>query len=233
MLAVRKSSDRGHANHGWLDTKHTFSFADYYDPEHMGFRALRVINEDVIAAGAGFGTHGHREMEIVTYVLEGGIAHKDSLGSGGVITPGELQHMSAGSGIRHSEFNASQTEQAHMLQIWLLPSKQGIAPSYSQQRFPIAEERNLLHLLASPDGRNGSLTWVTDADLYSALLNSGTKIKHALKPGNHAWVQIARGSATVNGEAVTQGDGVALSDEAELSVLANSDGTELLVFDLA
>ena len=233
MLAVRKSSDRGHANHGWLDTKHTFAFADYYDPEHMGFRALRVINEDVIAAGAGFGTHGHREMEIVTYVLEGGIAHKDSLGSGGVITPGELQHMSAGSGIRHSEFNASQTEQAHMLQIWLLPSKQGISPSYSQQRFPIAEERNLLHLLASPDGRNSSLTWVTDADLYAARLDAGTKIEHALKPGNHAWIQIARGSATVNGEAVTKGDGVALSDEAEISVLANSDGTEVLVFDLA
>jgi quercetin 2,3-dioxygenase len=233
MLAVRKSSDRGHANHGWLDTKHTFSFANYYDSEHMGFRALRVINEDVIAAGAGFGTHGHREMEIVTYVLEGGIAHKDSLGSGGVITPGELQHMSAGTGIRHSEFNASQTEQAHMLQIWLLPSKQGIAPSYSQQRFPIAEERNLLHLLASPDGRNGSLTWVTDADLYAARLDAGTKIEHALKPGNHAWLQIARGSATVNGEAVTQGDGVALSDEAEVSILANSNGTEFLLFELA
>ena len=233
MLAVRKSSDRGHANHGWLDTKHSFSFANYYDSEHMGFRALRVINEDVIAAGAGFGTHGHREMEIVTYVLEGGIAHKDSLGSGGIITPGELQHMSAGSGIRHSEFNASQTEQAHMLQIWLLPSKQGIASSYSQQRFPITEERNLLHLLASPDGRNGSLTWVTDADLYSARLDAGTKIEHALKSGNHAWVQIARGSATVNGEAVTQGDGVALSDEAGVSIFANSDGTEVLVFDLA
>ena len=152
MLAVRKSTDRGHFNHGWLDTYHTFSFGGYYDPEHMGFRALRVINEDFIAAGAGFGTHGHKEMEIVTYVLEGGVAHRDSLGSGGVITPGELQHMSAGTGIRHSEFNASQTEKAHMLQIWLLPSKAGIPPSYSQERFLIAEERNLLHLLASRMG---------------------------------------------------------------------------------
>jgi redox-sensitive bicupin YhaK (pirin superfamily) len=233
MLAVRRSTERGHANHGWLDTHHTFSFGGYYDPEHMGFRALRVINEDFIAAGAGFGTHGHREMEIVTYVLEGGIAHRDSLGSGGVITPGELQHMSAGTGIRHSEFNASQTEQAHMLQIWLLPSKAGIPPSYSQEKFPIAEERNLLHLLASPDGRDNSLTWTTDADLYAAKLDVGTKVEHALKAGKHAWVQIARGSATVNGEAVTQGDGVALSDEAEVSILANAEGTEVLVFDLA
>jgi len=233
MLAVRKSSDRGHANHGWLDTQHTFSFASYYDPEHMSFRALRVINEDIIAPGAGFGTHGHNDMEIVTYVLEGGIAHKDSLGSGGVITPGELQHMSAGTGIRHSEFNASETEKAHMLQIWLLPSKPGIQPSYSQRRFPIAEERNLLHLLASPEGRNGSLAWVTDADLYAARLDAGAKIEHALKAGNHAWVQIARGSATVNGEAVTQGDGVALSDEAGVSILASSEGTEALLFELA
>jgi quercetin 2,3-dioxygenase len=233
MLAVRKSTDRGHANHGWLDTHHTFSFGGYFDQEHMGFRALRVINEDFIAAGAGFGTHGHKEMEIVTYVLEGGIAHRDSLGSGGVITPGELQHMSAGTGIRHSEFNASQTEQAHMLQIWLLPSTAGIPPSYSQEKFPIAEERNLLHLLASPDGRDNSLVWTTDADLYAARLDAGTRIEHALKVGKHAWVQIARGAATVNGEPVTQGDGVALSDEAEVSILANAEEIEVLVFDLA
>ena len=233
MLAVRKSTDRGHFNHGWLDTYHSFSFGGYQDPKHMGFRALRVINEDFIAAGAGFGTHGHREMEIVTYVLEGGIAHRDSLGSGGVIAPGELQHMSAGTGIRHSEFNASESEQAHMLQIWLVPSKAGIPPSYSQEKFPIAEERNLLHLLASPDGRANSLAWTTDADLYAAKLDAGTKIEHALKQGKHAWVQIARGSATVNGKAANQGDGVALSDEAEVSILANAEGTEVLVFDLA
>jgi len=232
MLAVRKSTDRGHANHGWLDSKFSFSFADYYDPEFMGFRALRVINEDVIQGGGGFGTHGHREMEIVTYVLDGGIAHKDSIGSGGVITPGELQHMSAGTGIRHSEYNASATTPAHMLQIWLLPSKSGVAPSYSQQRFPIAEERNLLHLLASPDGRNGSLTWVTDADLYAARLDAGTKIEHAFTNRKHGWVQVARGSAVVNGEPLSQGDAVAISEEPEVAILAGKDGAEVLFFEL-
>ncbi len=232
MLAVKKSTDRGHANHGWLDSKFSFSFADYYDPSNMGFRALRVINEDVIQGGGGFGTHGHREMEIVTYVLDGGIAHKDSIGSGGVIVPGELQHMSAGTGIRHSEYNASATTPAHMLQIWLLPSKQGVTPSYSQQSFPIATEHNLLHLLASPDGRNGSLTWVTNADLYAAKLDKGAKIEHAFSTYKHGWVQIARGSAIVNGEQLAQGDGLALSDEAEVSILAGSEGTEVLFFEL-
>ena len=232
MLAVRKSTDRGHANHGWLDSKFSFSFADYYDPEFTGFRALRVINEDVIQGGGGFGTHGHREMEIVTYVLEGGIEHKDSLGSGGVITPGELQHMSAGTGIRHSEYNASKTTPAHMLQIWLLPSEAGVTPSYSQQRFPIAEERNLLHLLASPDGRDNSLTWVTNAELYAAKLDAGTKIEHAFTTGKHGWVQVARGSVVVNSEALSQGDGIALSEEPELSILAGNDGTEVLFFEL-
>jgi len=232
MLQVRKSNDRGHANHGWLDSKFSFSFADYYDPANMGFRALRVINEDVIQGGGGFGTHGHREMEIVTYVLDGGIAHKDSIGSGGVITPGELQHMSAGTGIRHSEYNASATTPAHMLQIWLLPSKQGVTPSYSQQSFPIAAEHNLLHLLASPEGRDNSLTWVTDAELYAANLDAGTKVEHAFGDRKYGWVQVARGSATVNGETLAQGDGLALSDEAELSVLAGKDGAEVLFFEL-
>lgn len=232
MLAVRKSSDRGHANHGWLDSKFSFSFADYHDPKHMGFRALRVINEDVISGGGGFGTHGHREMEIVTYVLEGGIAHKDSIGSGGVITPGELQHMSAGTGIRHSEYNASATTAAHMLQIWLLPSKQGVTPRYSQQSFPIAGERNVLHLLASPEGRDGSLTWVTNSDLYATRLDAGTKVEHAIAAGKHGWVQVARGSAVVNGEALAQGDGLAMSDEAEVSIAAGEDGAEVLFFEL-
>jgi redox-sensitive bicupin YhaK (pirin superfamily) len=236
MLAVRKSTDRGHANHGWLDSKFTFSFADYHDPELMGFRALRVINEDVIQGGGGFGTHGHREMEIVTYVLEGGIAHKDSLGSGGVIVPGELQHMSAGTGIRHSEFNASNLTPAHMLQIWLLPTKAGIKPSYSQRSFPIAKEHNLLHLIASPDGRNDSLTWVTDADLYASRLDPGTKIEHALgssgSGGKYGWVQVARGSAVVNGEALAQGDGLALSQEPEVSIQAGAAGAEVLFFEL-
>jgi hypothetical protein len=236
MLAVRKSTDRGQANHGWLDSKFSFSFADYYDPAFAGFRALRVINEDVIQGGGGFGTHPHREMEIVTYVLEGGIAHKDSTNSGGVILPGDLQHMSAGTGIRHSEYNASATTAAHMLQIWLLPSKQGVAPSYSQTSFPIAEERNLLHLLASPEGRNGSIKWVTDAELYAARLDAGAKVEHALGAssfgGKHGWVQVARGSAIVNGERLTQGDGLALSEEAEVSIQDRGDGTEVLFFEL-
>ncbi len=232
MLSVRRSNDRGHANHGWLDSRFSFSFADYHDPKFMGFRGLRVINEDVIQGGGGFGTHGHREMEIVTYVLDGGIAHKDSLGSGGVILPGELQHMSAGTGIRHSEYNASATTPAHMLQIWLLPSRQGVAPSYEQRRFPIAEERNLLHLLASPDGRDGSLTWVTDADLHAARLDAGVRIEHAIATGKYGWVQVARGSAQVNGETLGQGDAVALSDEAEVSMQAEKDGAEVLFFEL-
>jgi redox-sensitive bicupin YhaK (pirin superfamily) len=232
MLAVRKSIDRGHANHGWLDSRFTFSFADYGDPEFMGFRALRVINEDVIQGGGGFGTHGHREMEIVTYVLDGAIAHKDSLGSGGVIVPGELQHMSAGTGIRHSEYNDSATTPAHMLQIWLLPSKAGVTPSYSQQSFPIAAEHNLLHLLASPDGRNGSLTWVTNADLYAARLDPDAQIEHAFTTGKYGWVQVARGSAKVNGEALSQGDGLALSNEDEVCILAGAEGSEILFFEL-
>jgi len=186
MLAVRKSNDRGHANHGWLDSKFTFSFADYHDPEFMGFRALRVINEDVIQGGGGFGTHGHREMEIVTYVL----------------------------------------------QIWLLPSKSGVTPSYSQQSFPIAAERNLLHLVASPEGRNNSLAWVTDADLYAARLDAGAKIEHAFGAYKYGWVQVARGSAVVNGKALSQGDGLALSEEAEVSIQAGKDGAEVLFFQL-
>jgi redox-sensitive bicupin YhaK (pirin superfamily) len=240
MLAVRKSTDRGRANHGWLDSKFSFSFADYHDPEAMGFRSLRVINEDVIQGEGGFGTHGHREMEIVTYVLDGGIAHKDSIGSGGVIVPGELQHMSAGTGLRHSEHNASATTPAHMLQIWLLPSKSGVTPSYSQQSFPIASEHNLLHLLASPGGRNGSLDWVTDAELYAARLDSGAKVEHAFDAGDsdsnsgrkYGWVQVARGSAIVNGESLTQGDGLALSNETAVSIQAENDGAEVLFFEL-
>ena len=232
MITVRKSQDRGHANHGWLDSKFSFSFADYYDPSFMGFRALRVINEDTIQGGGGFGTHGHREMEIVTYVLEGGIAHKDSIGSGGVIVPGELQHMSAGTGIRHSEYNASETTAAHMLQIWLLPSKSGVSPSYSQQSFPIAAERNLLHLLASPEGRDSSLPWVTDANLYAAKLDAGTKIEHAFDTRKYGYVQIARGSATVNGESLNQGDALALSEEAEVSIQAGKEEAEILFFEL-
>jgi hypothetical protein len=233
MLSIRRSSERGHANHGWLDTYHTFSFNTYYDPKFMGFRALRVINEDRVAAGQGFGTHPHRDMEIVTWVLEGALAHKDSLGSGGQIRPGELQHMSAGTGIRHSEFNASQTEPTHLLQIWVEPSQDGIPPSYSQKSFPIAEEPDRLHLLASPDGREGSLKWVTDADLFAARLKAGAMASHAFNARKYGWVQVACGSATVNGLVLAQGDGLALSDEAAANLTAGPDGAEVLLFDLA
>jgi hypothetical protein len=232
MLQIRRSDERGHANHGWLDTYHTFSFNTYYDPSFMGFRALRVINEDKIGAGAGFGTHPHNDMEIVTYVLEGALAHKDSLGSGGVIKPGELQHMSAGSGIRHSEFNASETEAAHLLQIWVQPSQRGVAPRYGQKSFPIAEELDKLHLLASPEGREGSLKWVTDADLYAARLTAGSKVEHAFSTRKYGWAQVVRGAATVNGAVLEQGDGVALSEEAAAAITAGPDGAEVLLFDL-
>jgi redox-sensitive bicupin YhaK (pirin superfamily) len=238
MLQIRRSNERGHANHGWLDTYHTFSFNTYYDPRFMGFRALRVINEDKITGGAGFGTHPHNDMEIVTYVLEGALAHKDSIGAGGagnsgVIQPGELQHMSAGSGIRHSEFNASQTDSAHLLQIWVQPSQKGIPPSYGQKSFPIAEEPDALHLLASPDGSNGSLKWVTDAELYGGRLSAGTTVEHNFTTRKYGWLQVARGAATVNGATLNQGDGLALSDEAAAKITAGPEGAEVLLFDLA
>ncbi len=232
MVTIRSSAERGHANHGWLDTWHTFSFNTYYDPEQMGFRALRVINEDVIAAGKGFGTHPHQDMEIVTYVLSGALAHRDSTGGGGVIRPGELQHMSAGSGIYHSEFNASETEPVHLLQIWLLPAKNGIVPGYAQKKFQVAEEPDRWHLLASPDGKDESLIWVTDAGLYSARLSAGSTLGHTFaRP--YGWMQVARGSATVNGVALKQGDGLAFTGEKNASVQAGGDGAEVLLFDLA
>jgi redox-sensitive bicupin YhaK (pirin superfamily) len=232
MIQLRKSADRGHANHGWLDSKFSFSFADYYDSANMGFRALRVINEDVIQGGGGFGTHGHREMEIVTYVLDGGIAHKDSIGSVKTLIPGELQHMSAGTGIRHSEYNASATTSAHMLQIWLLPSKQGIAPTYDQKAFQVDNELNRLHLLASPEGREGSLTWATDADLYAGRFEADQSVTHTFQARKHGWIQLAKGSATANGLILNQGDGLALSDEPDLAIQAGTDGAEFLFFEL-
>jgi redox-sensitive bicupin YhaK (pirin superfamily) len=233
MLALRRSDARGHAQHGWLDTFHTFSFNTYCDPEFMGFRALRVVNEDRIGAGFGFGTHPHRDMEIVTYVLEGGLAHKDSLGSGGTIRPGELQHMSAGSGILHSEFNASPSESVHLLQIWVMPSKNGIPPSYGQKSFPIAEEPDRLHLLASPDGRDGSLPWVADAELFGVRLNAGSAVERAFTDRKYGWVQMARGEATVNGLSLAQGDGLSLAEESAVSIAAGPGGAEALFFELA
>jgi quercetin 2,3-dioxygenase len=232
MLKLRPATARGLADHGWLVSRHTFSFADYYDPAQMGFRALRVINEDRVAPARGFGAHGHRDMEIVSYVLEGALGHKDSLGTGSVIKPGDVQRMSAGTGVRHSEMNASQTEPVHFLQIWLMPAKAGIAPSYEQKTFTNADKRGRLRLVASPDGRDGSVTIHTDARLYAGLLEQGESAELELAPGRHAWVQVARGAVSVNGQELGAGDGAALSEETRVSVRGISS-SELLVFDLA
>ena len=231
MLTLRAGKDRGHANHGWLDTHFTFSFADYHDAEHMGFRALRVINQDTIAPGMGFGTHGHRDMEILSYVLDGELEHKDSLGSGGVLRPGEVQFMSAGSGVRHSEFNPSTTQPSHLLQIWLLPNRTNLPPEYAQKKFPIEEEPDTLHLIASRDGRKGSFLIRSDAEFYAGKLSAGTKIEPPLQFGN-GWIQVARGALSVNGVALASGDGMAITNEKKLE-FATDDGAEVLLFDLA
>jgi redox-sensitive bicupin YhaK (pirin superfamily) len=234
MITVRTSDERGHFDHGWLDTRHTFSFASYYDPEQMGFRALRVINEDVVLGGQGFDTHGHRDMEILTYVLSGALAHRDSSGGGGEIRNGEVQRMSAGTGIRHSEFNASPSEPVHFLQIWLLPDRPGHRPSYEQKDFPAGERRGRLRLVASPDGAEGSTILHQDARVFATLLADGQAVEHRLAPGRHAWVQVARGAVEVNGTRLSQGDGAAVSDERLLGLTGRGAGeAELLVFDLA
>lgn len=232
MLTIRPASERGHAEHGWLDSHHSFSFADYYDPAHMGFRALRVINEDRVAPAKGFGTHPHRDMEIISYVLDGGLAHKDSLGTGSVIKPGDVQRMSAGSGVSHSEFNASPSDPVHFLQIWLVPSERGIKPSYEQKTFTEADKRGRLRVVASPDAREGSVTIHTDAVLYSGLFDQGESAELTLAAGRHAWVQVARGSVRLNGQELAAGDGAALSDVAKLE-LEGIERAEVLVFDLA
>lgn len=232
MITIRPSNERGSANHGWLVAKHTFSFADYRDPAHMGFRSLRVINEDRVRPGQGFGTHGHRDMEIVTYILAGALEHKDSLGNGSTIRPGEVQRMSAGTGIRHSEFNPSAEDEVHLLQIWILPERDGIAPGYEQKAFPIAERTDHLHLVASRNARLGSLTIHQDADIYACRLSSGGGVSSALAPGRHAWIQTARGALLVNGVALRAGDGAAISDEDEIDIRSR-DGGEFLLFDLA
>ncbi len=232
MITLRKAQDRGHADHGWLDTWHTFSFADYYDPEQMGFRALRVINDDVVAPGRGFGTHPHRDMEIVTYVLEGALAHKDSMGNASTIVPGEVQRMSAGTGVLHSEFNHSKTDRVHLLQIWLLPDRTGIEPSYEQTFFPDEEKRGRLRLVAAPDGAEGSVTIHQNARLYATLLEPGQEVAHDLAPGRHAWVHVARGAVRLNGLPLRAGDGAAVGDEARLT-LRGEGHSEVLLFDLA
>jgi quercetin 2,3-dioxygenase len=232
MIQIRRSEERGHANHGWLDTHHTFSFADYEDAAHMGFRSLRVINEDHVAPGEGFPPHGHRDMEILTYVLEGGLQHRDSMGNGSVIRPGDVQRMSAGTGVTHSEFNASKKEPVHLLQIWILPARRGIAPGYEEKHFSEAERQGRLRLIASPDAAEGSVTVHQDARVYAGLLAPGASVKHPLGPGRHAWVQVARGKVRLGNEPLSAGDGVAVSDQANLILTAESSA-EVLLFDLA
>jgi hypothetical protein len=231
MLTLRKANDRGHANHGWLDSRHTFSFAGYHDPEHMGFRDLRVINEDRVAPARGFGTHAHRDMEIVSYVLAGELAHRDSLGNGSVIRPGDVQRMSAGTGVTHSELNPSQREPVHFLQIWILPEQDGLPPSYEQRHFPAEERTGRLRLVASHDAREGSLRVHQDVDVYASLLGPGDAVTHALRPRRHAWLQLARGRCALNGVPLEAGDGAAVSGETQLRV-DGADGAELLLFDL-
>jgi len=232
MMTIRKAGERGHFQHGWLDTYHTFSFADYYDPQWMGFRSLRVINEDRVAPGQGFGTHPHRDMEILTYVLEGGLRHRDSMGNGEVIHPGEVQRMTAGTGVAHSEFNDSKSETVHLLQIWILPERKGLTPGYEQKFFADDEKRGRLRLVASPEGGDGSVKIHQDVKLYASLLGAGEEVTHPLAAGRAAWVQVARGSVTLNGQQLAQGDGAAVSDEATLK-LAGVKNAEVLLFDLA
>ncbi|MCP3102020.1 pirin family protein [Myxococcus sp. K15C18031901] len=231
MIYVRNAAERGHANHGWLDTHHTFSFADYYDPDFMGFRTLRVINEDTVAPNRGFGMHPHRDMEIITYVLGGKVEHRDSMGTQAVIKPGDVQRMSAGTGVVHSEMN-NFSEPLHMLQIWILPNKQGLQPGYEQKAFAEQERQGRFRVVASPDGRDGSLTVHQDLLLHGTLLGKGESAEHVLAPGRHAWVQVARGSGTLNGVPVKAGDGVAVSAEDKV-VLTAETPVEALLFDMA
>ncbi|NES80269.1 MAG: pirin family protein [Moorea sp. SIO2B7] len=233
MITVRPAQARGNANFGWLDSKHTFSFGSYYDPNHTGFGNLRVINEDKVQPGKGFGTHSHRDMEIISYVLGGELEHKDSIGNGSVIRPGDVQRMSAGTGIAHSEFNASTTEPVHFLQIWIVPEKTGIEPSYEQKHFSLNEKQGRLRLVASPDGRDNSVTIHQDANLYVAALNNGDRVNHSTDNNRSLWLQIARGSADINGQTLQAGDGAAITQETEMVIAATTDDTEILLFDLA
>jgi quercetin 2,3-dioxygenase len=232
MIQVRPAGERGRTEWGWLDSRHTFSFGEYADPAHMGFRSLRVINDDRVEPGEGFGTHGHRDMEILSYVLEGALAHKDSAGGGGVIRPGEIQFMRAGTGVTHSEYNGSKTEPVHFLQIWIVPDTRGLKPGYGQRSFDRDQARRGFVLLASRDGREDSLQVQQDVDLWVTLLEAGEERRLALRPGRHGWVHLARGQASVNGQALREGDGAALSGEDAVA-LAGQGSAEVLVFDLA
>jgi redox-sensitive bicupin YhaK (pirin superfamily) len=231
MLTVRRAADRGHSKLDWLDSRHTFSFADYFDPAHVAFSKLRVINDDRVAPGRGFGTHGHRDMEIVSYVVEGAIEHKDSLGTGSIIRPGDVQRMTAGTGVRHSEFNPSATEALRFLQIWIIPAAEGLSPGYEQRSFPPSERRGRLRLVASPDGREGSVTVHQDVLLFAGNLDGSETAKLALRPGRKAWTQVVRGAISVNGTRLEEGDGAAIQAEQELT-FSQAAAAELLVFDL-
>ena len=232
MIALRKSGERGHADHGWLDSHHTFSFADYYDPREMGFATLRVINEDRVQGGRGFGTHPHRDMEIISYVLDGALEHKDSMGTGSVIRPGDVQRMSAGTGVSHSEYNHSPSEQVHFLQIWIEPKRRGVKPSYEQKNFPREEKKGRLRLVASPDGANGSVQINQDAWIYAAVLDGEDAATYALPSGHNAYVHVARGRVSVNGQALEAGDGAKITAEPRLR-FADGQDAEILLFDLA
>jgi quercetin 2,3-dioxygenase len=231
-LTLRRAEDRGHADFGWLDSRHTFSFGEYFDPRHMGFGPLRVINDDRVAGGAGFPTHPHRDMDIISYVLEGALEHKDTLGNSSVIRPGEVQRMSAGTGIRHSEYNASDREPVHFLQIWIIPERQGLTPGYEQKSFPEVDKRDRLRLVASRDGRDGAITVHQDVDLYATLLSAGKTVTHEIKPGRGAWVHVPQGSLVLNGETVKAGDGVSLLGPATVTLAAAAE-SEALLFDMA
>ena len=233
MINIRPAQARGNANFGWLDSKHTFSFGSYYDSNQMGFSNLRVINEDKVQPGQGFGTHSHKDMEIISYVLEGELEHQDSIGNGSVIRPGDVQRMSAGTGIAHSEFNASNRDLVHFLQIWILPETNGIAPSYEQKNFSLAEKQGKLKLVASPDGRDNTVTIHQDASLYVAVLNKEEKVTYNPNSNRSVWIQIARGSATINGKTVNVGDGASITQEKAIEIIATSNDTEILLFDLA
>ena len=232
MIKIRKAEQRGHFDFGWLNTYHTFSFGDYYDPSHMGFRSLRVINEDVVQKGRGFPRHGHRDMEIFTYILQGALEHRDSMGNGSVIRPGDVQRMSAGTGVTHSESNPSPDEPVHLLQIWIVPSEEGIPPDYEEKRFPDDEKRNKLRLIISPDAAEGSVKIHQDARVYAAVLDPNQEVSHSLASGRHAWLQVAAGSVALNDIELKQGDGAAVSQEAAI-IIAAQEPSEILLFDLA
>ena len=232
MITIRKASDRGHFKHGWLDTYHTFSFDQYYDPKHMSFRSLRVINEDRVKPAHGFPTHSHGDMEIITYILEGALQHRDSMGTGSIIRPGDVQRMTAGTGVSHSEANPSREEAVHLLQIWILPQEVGLKPGYEQKFFAAEQKQQKLCLIASSDGRDGSVMVHQDVNVYAALLDDHNEVVHQLKPNRYAWIQVARGAININGENLEQGDGAAVSSEPKLS-LTGREPSEILLFDLA